>query len=148
MIRRFNWGVGIAVVYIAFASGTLTFAWFAVRQPVDLVSDDYYARAIDHDAHQAAALRGRLVALDLDLAEDPRQLTLTWVWPETRPAAGIATFYRASNPAWDRRIPLSVDEAGRQRISLAGVAAGHWRLRLQWTAAGRDYYTERVIVMP
>jgi hypothetical protein len=140
--------VGIAIVYIAFASCTLTFAWFAVRQPVDLVSDDYYAQAMDHDARQAAALRGQLVALDLDLAADRRELTLTWIRPETRPAAGTTTFYRASNPAWDRRVPLAVDQAGRQRISLAGMAAGHWRVRLQWTAEGRDHYTERVIVMP
>ena len=32
---------------------------------------------------------------------------------------------------------------GRQRISVSGYQAGRWVVQLQWSADGRDFYTER-----
>src|SRR5438105_3272117 len=52
-----NWGVGIAAVYAVFAASTTAFVVFAMKQPVDLVSPDYYAQALKQDAHTDAVMR-------------------------------------------------------------------------------------------
>ena len=33
-------------------------------------------------------------------------------------------------------------------IPTAGLASGSWRLRVQWSADGRDYYVERDLRLP
>ena len=145
MRLRMNWGLGIAMVYALFASGTLTVAWYALHQPVDLVSGDYYQRAIGYDSHQAAAERGLALGADLqiDRGANDRRMTLTWTGARSRPREGTITLYRPSNPAWDRQLPMKLDSSGRQLIALDDVPAGEWLLQLRWTADGGEYYVER-----
>ena len=149
MKLRMSWGLGIAVVYSVFATGTLTFAWYAMRQPVDLVSGDYYERAIEHDAHRAAVERGFALGSDLaiDRATDGRVVTITWKKAGTRPREGTITLYRPSNPAWDRRLPIAIDSLGAQAVHLDNLPAGEWLLQLRWAAADGDYYVERALTV-
>lgn len=149
MTLRMNWGLGIAMVYALFASGTLTFAWYALHQPVDLVSGDYYQRAIAFDRHQSAVERGLAIGsnLEIDRAADGRQVTVTWRDPRSVPHGGTITLYRPSNPAWDRQRPIGVDSAGRQIVPLGDVPAGEWILQLQWSARGGEYYVERALTV-
>ena len=144
-----NWGLGMALVYGVFASGTLTFAWFAMHQPVALVSEDYYERAIDHDRRQAAEARGRALgrSFSIDVDESGRRVVLRWADARTRPDAGTITFYRPSNPAWDRTILMAPDGDGRQHLSLVDLPAGSWVLRLQWTMPAGDVYLERHVML-
>ena len=142
---RVNWGFGIAIVYALFASGTLTFAWFAMHQRVDLVAPDYYERALGHDVEQAAEARALALGtrLRIDLVDNGQRVAVTWVDPAVRPKLGTATFYRPSNPAWDRHVPLAPDPDGRQVFDLSTLQAGHWTLQLRWTAGDQDYALER-----
>jgi nitrogen fixation protein FixH len=144
-MKRLNWGLGIAIVYAVFASGTLTFAWFAMHQPVDLVAPDYYQRALDHDVEQAAEARALALGtrLRVDDVDNGRAVVVTWTDEAMRPREGTATFYRPSNPAWDRQVTIAPDPDGRQRFDLSTLPGGRWRLQLRWTAGGAAYALER-----
>ena len=90
MTLRFHWGMGIALGYVAFAAATLGFVVFAMEQPVELVSGDYYQRALKHDDRMAAEANASLLgdtfsAVD---ASDGRIVTLNWAEhaPPARPA--------------------------------------------------------------
>ena len=149
MRLRLHWGSSIALVYATFATGTLTFAWFAMRQPVDLVSADYYQRALDHDRHQAARARGLTLGEGLRIESDAGTGVVIVTWRETgsRPDRGEATFYRPSSPASDRRVAIALDRDGRQTFDLRGsaLAPGHWLLQLSWVAPAGEFYAERPI---
>jgi hypothetical protein len=56
--------------------------------------------------------------------------------------------YRPSDRSYDRTWPLDVAVDGSQRISTAGVAAGHWIAQLAWTSGGRAFYVERPVRIP
>jgi nitrogen fixation protein FixH len=150
MKLRFNWGVGIALVYTAFAMGTVSVVILASTQHVDLVSDDYYERSLTFDNAIEAAERGIASGATLDVDANGPFARLLIAFPEGRPfpSTGALTLYRASGSASDRVFPIAPDATGHQAIDLRGVPAGHWTAKMTWTAATKDYYLEREIVTP
>ncbi len=150
MIARLHWGTGIALAYTAFALATVGFVAFAMSRQVDLVSPEYYAQALGHDARMAATANADALGASfvVDVRPDARAVYIAWPAAIAEGVDGTATFYRPSSAALDRTVTLSPDAAGRQVISLDGLASGAWRLQLQWTSHGVAYYVERDLVTP
>ena len=143
----FRWGTGIALVYAIFAAATVGFGVYAMDQRVDLVSEDYYARALGEDRHMAAIANVSALGntFRIDVADDGRRLTLTWPRDRRPAAGGSVTLYRPSSAAADRVIALAPDSQGVQQVDLSGFAAGRWLAQVQWRSQNRDYYIEQVI---
>jgi hypothetical protein len=145
--RFWNWGVGVATAYAIFAGATLGFAVFAMGERVDLVSDEYYANARNHDGRQAAASRA-LALGDTFRIEANDSRTITIVWPAgSRPASGEIRFYRPSDSSADRHEVISPDGLGRQVLRLDELAPGAWTVQCEWAAGGSSFYAERQIVL-
>ena len=147
MRLRWHWGTGIALAYTAFAAATLGFALFAMEQPVELVSGDYYQRALTHDARMvaeanAAAARG---AFRIAPGENGRAVTLSWLKDAPAAGAGSIVFYRPSNAQFDRVVAIQPDRHGTQQVSLDALAPGRWVIQVQWQSVGRDFYVEEAI---
>ena len=67
---QWNWGKGIAVVYILFVIGTLSFVTFAFTQKVELVSNDYYAQEIDYQNRIEQTERANALEEHVDINYD------------------------------------------------------------------------------
>jgi nitrogen fixation protein FixH len=147
MTRRWNWGTGIAAVYAAFATATVSFVVFALRQHVDLVSTDYYAQSLAHDDRLAASARAAAApgTYALDIAPDGRRIDLRWT--AARPESGRLTLYRPSQSAADRVFPLVLNDDGRQTVHLDDLAAGAWTLQIDWSSPAGAFYVERRLVL-
>ena len=150
MKLRLHWGLGVALVYTAFAVATVGFVIFAVAHPAALVSDDYYQQALRHDRRIAATANARAVAASLQIERDAAGALVAMLH---LPAAhhgrstGHITWYRPSDATFDQQIPLDVDGNGNQRLPLARVPAGHWRVQVAWEVDGQPYYFERVVTV-
>ncbi|HEX5214444.1 MAG TPA: FixH family protein [Vicinamibacterales bacterium] len=138
MKRHWHWGTRIALVYALFASGTITMVVIAMRQPVDLVSADYYERSLAVDARTAAL--ANVVALDgrfsIQPSSDGRTVEIRWP-AEMAGAAGTVALYRPSDAADDRAIRMAPDATGRQTVALGGLRPGLWRVNVDWKFDGR-----------
>ena len=146
---RWNWGTGMVVAYALFALATSGFVAFAMGRPVSLVREDYYAESLRQDA-QARAIAGA-GALDPPVAvvnADGQHLAVALPPSMAARAHGTITLYRAADAAADRVIDLALDRSGRQALSTAGLASGHWIVQLRWTADGREYYYQRPVIVP
>jgi nitrogen fixation protein FixH len=143
---RCNWGAGVATAYAVFALATIAFVVFAVRRPVSLVSDNYYAESLQQDrrteALRNAAALGELVGVS---GHQDAEVIVTLPSRQAGTARGTVTFYRASDAAADRVIPLAVAADGRQRVSVRGFQSGQWLVQLRWTAGGREFYAEQQV---
>ena len=62
-------------------------------------------------------------------------------------ARGKLTLYRPSDATADFSLPLALDGNGDQQVSLEGIIAGHWILKVRWSAGSRDYYFERPVLV-
>lgn len=143
-MMRFNWGTGIATIYAVFALSTIAFVTFAMRRPVALVRDDYYAESLRQDQKMLAIRNAGDLGDRVAVVETGGPAVVIMVPREQAALArGTVTFYRASDASADRVMPLAVAADGRQRISVRGYQAGRWLVQLRWTAEGRDFYSER-----
>jgi hypothetical protein len=146
---RIHWGIAVAIAYTVFASATAGFVAFAMSHPVQLVSGDYYERALTHDAHVAAIARtqalGPRFAIEVTAGGDA--LIVTVPAEAAAGAHGRVSLYRPADAGADRAVALHLDARGRQQVSLVGLAAGHWRARVEWTALGKAYFAEHVVAL-
>lgn len=148
MRLRINWGLAVALFYATFALSTVGFVAFAMTRHVELVSDDYYAEALGHDRHMQAVANADALGSGVGarVLDDRIEMRLP---PAMAPLVrGTARLYRAADAKADRRVDLVMGADGTQAIPLSGLAPGRWRLQLQWSADGRDYYAERDVRVP
>jgi nitrogen fixation protein FixH len=148
MTLKFHWGVAVALFYAAFALSTVGFVVYALSLDVQLVSEDYYARALGHDEHMQAVANGAALGSAIGVTVDTDRLDVRLPPAMASLVRGTATLYRAANSSADRTVALVLAPDGTQVIPTAGLAPGQWRLQLRWSADGRDYYAERDIRLP
>jgi nitrogen fixation protein FixH len=147
--RFLHWGAGITLVYATFATGTLGFVMFAMRQQVDLVSADYYPQSLAHDARMEATARADALGQTFSVEAEPEAGTRAIAWPQgMRVETGQITLYRASDARSDRSVPVAPDSRGRQVVAVRGIERGAWTVRVDWTAGGKSYFAERRIMLP
>jgi hypothetical protein len=146
---RMNWGAAIAIVYIAFATATVSFVVFAVGRPVELVSADYYEQSLQHDAHSQAIANADALGdgVRIAAAEDVPVIGIE-MGMLARAVTGTVTLYRPSDRTADRVVALSLDDAGRQQIRVEGAARGRWVVKLAWRANRQDFYREQTVWLP
>jgi hypothetical protein len=144
----FNWGTGIALVYTAFALATAGFVTFAMGRSVDLVSADYYAQSLQQDDKMDAERNALMLRPAPSVAQPGgRVAVLSLPADHAGRAHGRLTLYRPSDARADVSVPLALDVHGRQQLSLESIVAGHWILKVHWSAGGRDYYFERPVLV-
>lgn len=144
----FNWGTGIALVYITFAAATTGFVTFAVRRSVDLVSGDYYAQSLRQDQQMDAERNALMLQPAPSVAQPSGRLAVVSLPADHAASArGRLTLYRPSDANADVSLPLALDGSGRQQVSLESIIAGQWILKVRWSAGSRDYYFERPVVV-
>ena len=144
----FNWGTGVTLVYTAFAVATVGFVTFAMGRPVDLVSADYYAQSLQQDRKMDAERNVLMLRPAPSVAQSNGRTAVLSLPPDhAGTARGQVTLYRASDAGADFSLPLALDVHGRQQVSLDRLAAGHWILKVHWSAGSREYYFERPVVV-
>lgn len=146
---RFHLGIAVVVFYTLFAVSTVGFVVFAMTQDVHLVSSDYYERGLQHDQHMQAVANAEALGtgLHIDVQRQAGAIQVQWPHAMAPLVRGTATLYRPANSRDDREMPLVAAADGTVSLSTHGLAAGHWRLQLQWSADGRDYYAERDVIL-
>jgi hypothetical protein len=144
------WPYAIIAWFVLFTAAMAAWITVAVHQDMDLVRADYYEEEVRFQRqldrlNRTAAVRSEVV-ISHDATKRQVMLRLPAAHLSPRPN-GQVHFYRPSNASLDFRVPLKVDAAGLQCIGTEALRGGLWKVRAQWSAAGRDYFHEQVIVV-
>ena len=140
-----DWGKGILVTIIAFVIFILVLVTISIRQDdIHLVTENYYEEEIKYQEHiqreKATASLGRDVLL-LDSHAKVIKLDLPIG------AEGSLHFFRPSDARLDRKIPIIITNLGGSEIPLRSLLPGYWRVQLNWTENGVNYYQEKKIAL-
>lgn len=143
------WPHAIIAWFVIFAAALAAWITFAVRQNMDLVRSDYYEEEVHYQRqldrlNRTTAVRGQVaIHYDAVKGEVTVQLPAGHVAPRS---TGLVRFYRPSEAALDFEIPLAVDAQGLQSIGRQNLRGGLWKVRVEWTASGQEYFFEQILV--
>ncbi len=142
-----GWGKKITFVYLGFVALIVTMVVVSMRQKVDLVSKDYYAKelAYQNDINKmdnANKLQSKLKCTVINN-------TIEVVFPEEHSDKSIqatAFIYKPSDNAADREVEISTND-GRYVISTQDFSKGMYKVKVDWTVEGTEYQAESVVVL-
>jgi hypothetical protein len=148
MKTKISWGTGILIGIIIFIVITVSMAAFFMTQDVHLVSDNYYEKELKYQ--QQIDMMQRTSELDDAVKINFNGIMINILFPPKyigQSISGEIFFYRPSDPLADFKLPLQLNENGNQIIRVEKLQKGFWRLKLNWTMNGNEYYNERAITI-
>lgn len=144
-----SWGKKIAVLYIGFVVLTLAFVFFAMNQRVDLVTDNYYEKELKYQEQIDKSKRTKELKEKTDIQLLGKTIKIKFPsLPNKNIQKDFILFYRPSDPSKDIKIQVSADSLGFQLIPVEKISAGFWKIKLNWTSGGFEFYDESIINIP
>jgi hypothetical protein len=142
---KFNWGTGILVFLILFLSASAVFIFFAMRQDVNLVHEDYYEQGVDYSAQMNVDARSaeykdsfKTYIEDGSLVVDfGKSLALSI-------DSGSVLLFRPSSSSLDVSMPFGHIESSL-KIPRSNLVAGRYILKLSWYSSGLKYEVDETI---
>ncbi|MDT8322603.1 MAG: FixH family protein [Bacteroidota bacterium] len=147
---RQPWAIGITAVIVVFLVATITVTIMVSRQEYSLVTDNYYEKDLAYQQEIDTRMRTRDLAQKPVLVLDRAAKSCSITFPAREhygELRGTVTFFRISSARGDYHVPLQLNSAGEQHISVSGLAAGQWILKLRWQEKDREYFMEERIYL-
>jgi len=144
------WPYAIIAVFVLFAGYIGFMVQQALRTSVDLVSPDYYQQELVYQQRMETVARTAALPAPVELSYRAAAQELQLQLPDaliSQAVQGQLHFFRPSDQRLDYKLPLLLNASGQQRISLAAMRPGYWRVRLNFTAANQPYFIEQEVII-
>ncbi|WP_020539313.1 FixH family protein [Lewinella cohaerens] len=144
---EFNWGTGIFVFYVLFASVLFFSVYESTKVDHSLVVENYYEEDLAYQnqynrLENSAKLKE---PLRMKWQSDGRKLVLAFPTDLATSATGQIAFYRPDDKSMDWQLPIAVDQAGQMEVQMAKLPVGRWKVKVYWEAADTPYFAEKII---
>jgi hypothetical protein len=137
-----NWGQSIALFYSFFVCVLIIVVIQSRTFDNSLVTEDYYARDINYQQEYDRRSNSARLGAGPQVRCESGDCRLSFPAKLAERASGNVQIYRPSSKRHDRRLSLRLDEAGAMDLPLNGLPRGYYRVIVEWSAAGTDYYDE------
>ena len=152
-VSGFNpWPWSIAGFFTCLIAAIVSFVSFTLGQNMELVTKDYYEAELRFQQEIDQANNANAYGDKVGIKFVPASQTVELKVPESLVAAGLegsVEFYRPSSKALDFTTPLLPRKDGRQSIDVTELETGFWRLRMKWSAQGKEFlFRDSVVIEP
>ena len=145
---KINWGTGITIALLSFASYILYMVIYMATTHTDIVEKDYYQKQVNYQSEKEALENG--LSLENELTYQIENNFLTINFPDkaklVESKEGSVHFYRPDNAKLDRKIALDLT-TNQQNISLEDVSKGGYTLNIRWSN-DQNYVIKKEISIP
>lgn len=129
------WGIGIIISYVCFMSMILFLVFKSTNQKVELMSDDYYKKGVDHQSMINARNNANALVNKPVLIQEKMLLKI--------PANTARDFFhgklqllRPNDQTMDRELDIETTED----VYLPNLQEGAWQLTLHWEDSQKKQY--------
>ncbi len=146
---RSYWPIGIIAFFALALVFLVTFVIWASHQREDLVAQNYYDNEVRFQKQLDQMNRTQRLESQVAVAYDAvlRNITVTLPAAQAANAVGQIKLYRPSDAALDRSVPLAVNRNGVQQLDAKSLPNGLWKIRVQWSVDGEEYFLDRSVVV-
>ena len=145
---KFNWGWGIVIALTLFITMILQFVVRSFNERIDLVSDDYYEKELDYQSTIDKEKNLNLLVDEMEIKTSPDGLRI--IFPEDlaeNKISGTVSLYRPSDERLDKGYRLEDEMISEFLIPLEDLTTGKWVIKVDFSAADKDYYYEKTMVL-
>lgn len=145
---KFNFGTGITIFYILFASFLALFVIKASGVEYSLVSKEYYAEDLAYQSHFEKIENRIQQNATIKISQDKNTEEIVLTFPENlKKGTGNITFYRSSDANQDWKQAVKLNQKGEQVISTASLSKGSWEIKIDWQANGYTFFQEEILYL-
>ncbi|MEO1434176.1 MAG: FixH family protein [Bacteroidota bacterium] len=145
---KFNFGTGIALFYILFATMLTVFVVQAKKVNYSLVTKTYYDEDLAYQSHFDKIQNVLTYKAQLELTENWDNQTIALQFPADRlPSGGTIQLYRPSDDRHDVRLAVQTDASGKQIIPVGKLTKGLWEIKVDWASADLAFFQEASIYL-
>jgi hypothetical protein len=143
-----SWGIRIALLYTGFVGIILTLVFICMSHKTELEYKDYYARELKFQDQINAAANTRQLKATIGHEIKDRSILISIPSEISEPGmCGIIRLMRPSDSSLDLQFIILPDVEGRQMINDHRLRAGVYKLIIEISSGGKDYYKESVITL-
>ena len=126
------WAHAIVAWFAIFITAALCFIFFAIRNPMSLVSQNYYEEELAYQTRIDNIERTqKLSGVSINYAPDQQRLTVSVPADHTSSDfSGFVQLYRPSNAGLDQKVKLTPNADGTQTIDTSDLGVGAGRRSL------------------
>lgn len=146
---RNPWPIAIVTFFIVFATFLATFIFWGLGQKQELVAENYYENEVRYQQQLDRMNRTQALETQTAVTFDAVKNCIVVRLPATQAhwASGRIHLYRPSNAKLDHDVPLAVNAAGVQVLDAKALAAGLWKVRIEWRVNGQEYFFDQAVVV-
>jgi hypothetical protein len=142
---KINWGARIAVLYGGFVVIIVLLVAGSMRQSFDLVSPDYYGQEIKYQQVIDAGKNSATLSAPVAVKADAGQVIIDFPKDFSgKVLSGTVQFYSPVNAAWDKSIPMNVNN-NVMVVSKQALQPTTYKVKMNWSCEGKQYYQESEI---
>ena len=141
-----NWGYKLMFVFIAFGTFMGYMVYSCIKTPVSLVSADYYKDELNYQQVIDGTVRANGLSQPVQLVSENGALQLRMP-AEQSSIKGSVWFYCVNDGKKDRKFNLEPEQDNVQHFRADEISAGRYIVKVNWTAEGTNFYTEKEIVV-
>lgn len=146
---KFNWGTGLVIFFIIFISSLIFILYKSTQYDNALVIDNYYDEDIKYQSHYDKKQNTAQLPQKVSVKYDSESKSVQFVFPadSIQPPKGNIWLYNPVHKSMDKNFPFVTDENMSFLLPLNDAAPGRWKLKIDWTQGGKEYYTEEEILI-
>lgn len=140
-----NWGTRIVIMYLGFVALIVTMVVVSMRQQVDLVTPDYYAKELKYQSNIDKANNHNQLNSSLKCSVLDGNIVINF--PEEHKSESITgevLVYKPSDAKSDKIISIEAVN-GQMSIPSSVFSKGMYKVKIDWTVNEKSFYFEQVI---
>ncbi len=119
-------------------------AYRSSKENIDLVTEDYYKQELRYESQMDKMRNARSLVQPVQVQVEGRGVAV--VFPAIEGAvSGEIQIFRPSDARFDRTVAIAPDAGGRQQLNVTELPAGLYRLKIDWKAGEKSFYSEEAI---
>lgn len=139
-----NWGKSIVLAFVLFAVFIGVLVAVCVREDISLVSRNYYNEELDYQTKMNGARNVDQLTQKPEISfAEGQSLRVTFDFHEFE--NGKLVLYSPADISEDKIFEIEATSSPFQTFSLGTLKKGNYKVKMFWTANGKDFYFEKSI---